>query len=185
MQTIPRIRPADESEVAAHPPAPRRLRVLLRRDRRTLSSGRLHPAAVEELPLASGEVGAFDTTAEDVSPPFERLLVMTAEQALEEDPRPPQLHSLDRERVLHEWQLWCADPAAEPFRCSYRMLTADGRVIWVDEETFPAGRAAASSGSSAVRCLACGAHYLRSPGHGALPPSNCPRCEYVGWTAAV
>ena len=60
---------------------------------------------------------------------------MTAEQTLDPDPWAPRVHALDRQFVLRKWRAWCAGPSTEPFRCTYRMLMDNGRVIWVDEET--------------------------------------------------
>ena len=180
MQTIPHIQPADEGVAAPHPPVSRRLRALLRRDRRTPFPGRPERAVAEPQPLAARESAASAATAEHVRPRFERLLVMTAGQALEEDARTPHVHSLDREPVLHEWRIWCADPTTEPIRCTYRMLTEDGHVIWVDEETFLAGEAAAGLNSGTVRCLACGAYYLRPPGARRAPPDQLPAVRVVG-----
>ena len=99
-----------------------------------------HRHLVEELPLVTYSARVDDSRAEYVSPQIERLLELTAEQALaEQDFWTPRLHALDRGRVLAEWHAWCADPGAEPFRRTYRMLTDGGRVIWVDDVTILVG----------------------------------------------
>jgi PAS domain-containing protein len=95
--------------------------------------------AVQWLRRETGTAHVLDSTIDVVSPQFERLLVMTAEQALDQEPWAPHVHALDRERVLREWRAWCADPFTGPFRCTYRMLTEDGGVVWVDEETIVVG----------------------------------------------
>jgi signal transduction histidine kinase/FixJ family two-component response regulator len=51
----------------------------------------------------------------------------------------PRLHELDRERVLRHWRAWCAQPAAKPFRHTYRLLTESGRAVWVEDVTVLAG----------------------------------------------
>ena len=70
-----------------------------------------HRRLVEELPLVTYSARVDDSRAEYVSPQIERLLELTAEQALaEQDFWTPRLHALDRGRVLAEWHAWCADP---------------------------------------------------------------------------
>jgi len=93
-------------------------------------------ALLAELPLATYTARLVDSRAEDVSPQIERLFELTAEQALDVgDFWTPRLHELDRERVLRHWRTWCAEPAAKPFRHTYRLLTESGRTIWVEDVT--------------------------------------------------
>jgi CheY-like chemotaxis protein len=81
-----------------------------------------------------------------VSPQIERLLELTAEQAFDVgDFWTPRLHELDREHVLRHWRAWCAEPAARPFRHTYRLLTRSGRAVWVEDVTVLAERGGARS----------------------------------------
>ena len=95
---------------------------------------------VEQLPIATYVLRAFDSKVVYVAPQIERLLELTAEQALDEpDFWSARLHPLDREHVLREWYAWSADPSAEPFRSSYRMVAESGRVLWIDDVTVRVG----------------------------------------------
>jgi signal transduction histidine kinase/FixJ family two-component response regulator len=92
---------------------------------------------VDELPFVTYTARLADSRPEYVSPQIERLLELTAERAFAVgDFWTPRLHPLDRERVLRHWRAWCADPAAKPFRRTYRLLTESGRVVWVDDVTI-------------------------------------------------
>jgi PAS domain S-box-containing protein len=106
-------------------------------------SERRYRTLVEELPLVTYAARVLDSRLEYVSPQIERLLELTAEQALDEqDFWTPRLHPVDRDRVLRDWHAWCANPTAEPFRRTYRMLTESGRTIWVDDVTVLDGEPA-------------------------------------------
>ena len=116
-------------------------------------SERRHRQLVEELPLVTYTARVFDSRVEYVSPQIERLLEITAEQALEEqDFWTARLHALDRDHVLREWHAWRADPSAEPFRRTYRMLTESGRVVWVDDVTSSSTTARTDSWGSGATC---------------------------------
>jgi hypothetical protein len=39
------------------------------------------------------------------------------------------------------------------------------------------------AGGDEVRCLACGTIYAKPLDGHAEGPSNCPKCDYVGWLA--
>ena len=104
---------------------------------------RRYRALIEQLPIATYVMRVFDSKVVYVAPQIERLLELTAEQALDEpDFWSARLHPLDREHVLREWWAWCADPSAEPFRSSYRMLAESGRVLSIDDVTVRVGEGA-------------------------------------------
>lgn len=67
------------------------------------------------------------------SPQIEPLLGFTAEQ-WRDDPalRFERIHQYDRERVLEERRE--SRRTSEPFRTEYRLLSADGREVWVRDE---------------------------------------------------
>jgi len=97
------------------------------------------PAGVHIMALA--EEGALTVS---VNPQFERMLGFSeAEWMADPDLWRTQLHPDDRERVLTEAARLSA-PDAEPFIAEYRMLTRDGQVVWLRDETAvvrdPVGR---------------------------------------------
>jgi len=95
---------------------------------------RRYRTLIEQLPIATYVLRVFDSKVVYVAPQIERLLELTAEQALDEpDFWSARLHPLDREHVLRDWYAWSADPSAEPFRSSYRMVAESGRVLWIDD----------------------------------------------------
>jgi PAS domain S-box-containing protein len=91
---------------------------------------------VEQLP-AVVYVNAVDdvSTATYVSPQYERLLGFTPEERLA-DPEMwlRQLHPDDRDRVQAENLR--TNATGEPFECEYRMLTKDGRVVWLRDHAI-------------------------------------------------
>jgi PAS domain S-box-containing protein len=94
---------------------------------------------VEHLP-AVVYVDAVDdqSTATYVSPQYERLLGFTPEERLS-DPGLwlRQLHPEDRDRVQAESLR--TNATGDPFDCEYRMLTKDGRVVWLRDHAFLTG----------------------------------------------
>ena len=89
---------------------------------------------VEKLPLAI-YVDRLDELSSNVytSPHVERMLGYTAEQwQTEEDLFVRVLHPADRERVLDEHERTRA--TGQPLRTEYRLIAADGRVIWLRDE---------------------------------------------------
>jgi PAS domain S-box-containing protein len=89
---------------------------------------------VEQVP-AVVYVDADDdiSTARYVSPAYERLFGYTAQERMA-DPGlwARLLHPEDRERVLALSKE--TNRTGEPFRCEYRMIARDGRVVWVRDE---------------------------------------------------
>ncbi|MEP6475950.1 MAG: PAS domain-containing protein [Actinomycetota bacterium] len=94
---------------------------------------------VEHLP-AVVYIDAVDesSTATYVSPQYERLLGFTSEERLA-DPELwlRQLHPEDRDRVQAESLR--TNATGDPFDCEYRMLTKDGRVVWLRDHAFLVG----------------------------------------------
>jgi PAS domain S-box-containing protein len=94
---------------------------------------------VEHLP-AVVYIDAVDeqSTATYVSPQYERLLGFTPEERLA-DPGLwlRQLHPGDRDRVQAESLR--TNATGDPFDCEYRMLTKDGRVVWLRDHAFLVG----------------------------------------------
>ena len=91
-------------------------------------------ALVEQLPLAI-YVDRLDELSSNVytSPQIERMIGYTAEQwAAEEDLFVRLLHPADRDRVLREHER--TRTTGTPLRTEYRLITADGRVVWVRDE---------------------------------------------------
>jgi signal transduction histidine kinase/CheY-like chemotaxis protein len=117
--------------------------ILLARDaaaRSAREQAERQQALLAELPVATYAARLADSRPEYVSPQIERLLELTAEQAFDVgDFWTPRLHELDRERVLRHWRAWCAEPAARPFRHTYRLLTESGRAVWVEDVTVLIG----------------------------------------------
>ena len=92
-------------------------------------------ALVEDLPAITyiaDFVGAF--TLRYVSPQIERVLGFTPEEWLEdEEAWVEALHPADRDRIVAEAEACIA--AELPFDFEYRMIAADGRVLWIWEKT--------------------------------------------------
>ena len=92
-------------------------------------------ALVEDLPAISylaDFTGAF--TLRYVSPQLESVLGFSPESWLEDDEAWVRaLHPEDRDRIVAEAEACVA--AEEPFDFEYRMIAADGRVLWIWEKT--------------------------------------------------
>jgi PAS domain S-box-containing protein len=89
---------------------------------------------VEKLPLAI-YIDRLDELSSNIytSPHVERMLGYTAEQwQTEADLFVRLLHPADRERVLDEHERTRA--TGQPLRTEYRLIAADGRVIWLRDE---------------------------------------------------
>src|SRR5215216_2669193 len=96
-------------------------------------------ALVEQLPLAI-YVDRLDELSSNIytSPHVERMLGYAAEQwATEGDLFVRLLHPDDRDRVLAEHAH--ARATGEPLRTEYRLLSADGGVIWIRDEAVIVG----------------------------------------------
>ena len=91
-------------------------------------------ALVEQLPLAI-YIDRLDELSSNIytSPQIERMIGYTAEQwAAEDDLFVRLLHPADRDRVLRDHERTRTTGA--PLRTEYRLITADGRVVWVRDE---------------------------------------------------
>src|SRR5215204_309613 len=91
-------------------------------------------ALVEQLPLAI-YIDRLDELSSNVytSPQIERMIGYTAEQwAAEDDLFVRLLHPADRDRVLRDHER--ARTTGAPLRTEYRLITADGRMVWVRDE---------------------------------------------------
>jgi PAS domain S-box-containing protein len=91
-------------------------------------------ALVEQVP-AIIYTAALDqaSTTLYVSPQIEKLLGLSQDDwANDPDFWRKRLHPDDRERVLAE--LHRSHESGDPFRCEYRMLACDGRVVWFHDE---------------------------------------------------
>jgi PAS domain S-box-containing protein len=90
---------------------------------------------VETVPLAI-YIDRLDELSSNVytSPQIERMVGYTAEQwATEDDLFVRLLHPDDRDRVLREHEHTRA--TGEPLRTEYRLRSADGRLVWVRDES--------------------------------------------------
>ena len=102
------------------------------RPRHAAADGRHYRALVEHLPLITYVDSSDDETLPSLylSPQVEAVLGYTAEEWLGEPGLYVRsIHPDDRDRVLTERQR--AYEAGEPRRSEYRILAADGRVVWV------------------------------------------------------
>jgi PAS domain S-box-containing protein len=91
-------------------------------------------ALVEQLPLAI-YIDRLDELSSNIytSPHVERMIGYTAEQwATQDDLFVRLLHPDDRDRVLRDHEHTRA--TGEPLRTEYRLITADGRVVWIRDE---------------------------------------------------
>jgi PAS domain S-box-containing protein len=89
---------------------------------------------VEQLPLATyiNDLG-MPVRTRYISPQIEAMLGFPASDWLEPDFLSTRLHRDDVERVMEEVQR--THDSGEGFRMEYRLIAADGRVIWVLDET--------------------------------------------------
>ena len=91
---------------------------------------------VEQLPLAT-YILAADHNVRFISPQIESILGCTVNEAIDEDEFwTARLHPADRDRIPAEWRACMAE--GRPFRAEYRMLTADGRTVWIQDEAVAA-----------------------------------------------
>jgi diguanylate cyclase (GGDEF)-like protein/PAS domain S-box-containing protein len=93
---------------------------------------------VEQLPLISYVDSAESAVSKPnyLSPHIETVLGYTpAEWMSTPGLYQRSLHPDDRDRVLEEKQ--AAYDAGEPLRSEYRMVAADGRVVWVEDRSVP------------------------------------------------
>ncbi|RME75213.1 MAG: PAS domain S-box protein [Chloroflexi bacterium] len=91
-------------------------------------------ALVENIPAIT-YIAALDETSTTlyVSPQVEQVLGFKPEEYTKEyDVWFHQLHPDDRDRVLQE--VAASHASGKPFRSEYRMLTRDGRTIWIRDE---------------------------------------------------
>ena len=88
---------------------------------------------VEQLPVAVYTDAVDDlSTALYISPQYERLTGFTPEQRLlDPDPGVKMLHPEDRDRVLARSVE--TNETGEPFDIEYRIVAADGHVVWVHD----------------------------------------------------
>ncbi len=91
-------------------------------------------ALVENLPLVAflDDVDEAQTTLY-IGPQIKALTGYSPEEWMAGDMWTPSIHPDDRERVLAEERR--SGVNGEPFRCEYRMVARDGRVVWVKEDT--------------------------------------------------
>ena len=91
---------------------------------------------IEQLPLVT-YIGSLDVASSKLyaSPQIEQLLGYPAEEwQTNPDLLSAIVHPDDRERVLAA-AAWVRQ-TGEPFRDEYRCITPDGRVVWVQDETY-------------------------------------------------
>lgn len=89
---------------------------------------------VEQIPAIT-YTAALDKTSTTlyISPQVENILGLTqAEYKRDPDLWARKLHPEDRDCVFRNLRKTHSD--GEPFRCEYRMLDADGRIVWVRDE---------------------------------------------------
>jgi PAS domain S-box-containing protein len=89
---------------------------------------------VEQLPLAT-YIDALDETSSAIymSPQIEAMLGYSPEEwTRDKGLFPKLLHPDDRERVMAE--VTRTQRTGDPFRCEYRLIARDGRVVWIRDE---------------------------------------------------
>ncbi|MFZ5905120.1 MAG: PAS domain S-box protein [Chloroflexota bacterium] len=91
-------------------------------------------ALVENLPLVAflDDVDEAQTTLY-IGPQIETLTGYTPEEWMAADMWTPSIHPDDRDRVVAEDRRTNVNGVS--FHCEYRMVTRDGRVVWVKEDT--------------------------------------------------
>jgi PAS domain S-box-containing protein len=104
------------------------------RDERLRAAEAKYRTLVEQVPLATyiNSTGMPVRTTY-MSPQIEEMLGYPVSRWLEDDFFVATLHPEDRERVLAEVARTHA--SGEMFRSEYRLIAADGRVVWVLDET--------------------------------------------------
>jgi PAS domain S-box-containing protein len=89
---------------------------------------------VEQLPLAT-YIDALDATSSAIymSPQIESMLGYTPEEWTRDNELFPKLlHPDDHDRVMAE--VARTQQSGDPFRCEYRLIARDGRVVWIRDE---------------------------------------------------
>jgi PAS domain S-box-containing protein len=89
---------------------------------------------VEQLPLAT-YIDALDATSSAIymSPQIETMLGYTPEDwTRDKELFPKLLHPDDHDRVMAE--VARTQQTGDPFRCEYRLIARDGRVVWIRDE---------------------------------------------------
>ena len=89
---------------------------------------------VEQLPLAT-YIDALDETSSAIymSPQIQTMLGYTPEEwVADKGLFPKLLHREDRERVMADVRR--TQETGQPFRCEYRLIARDGRVVWIRDE---------------------------------------------------
>jgi PAS domain S-box-containing protein len=105
-----------------------------KRDVRLREAEAKYRTLVEQIPLATyiNKIGMPLTTTY-MSPRIEAMLGYPASEWLEPDFFLGHVHPLDRDRVLDEIER--THVTGEGFRMEYRLISADGRAVWVHDET--------------------------------------------------
>jgi len=133
--------PAEAAITRVDLPGPRLFAVSLRdvtkgrdREERLQQAEAKYRTLVEQLPLATYVNSAgLPLQTSYISPQIEKMLGYPASHWLEAGFFATVLHPDDRERVLAEVER--THKTSETFRLEYRMIAADGRTVWVLDET--------------------------------------------------
>ena len=104
------------------------------REERLTEAEAKYRTLVEQIPLATyiNDTG-MPIATKYMSPQIETMLGFPVSDWLQPDFFLTRLHPDDHERVLEEVKR--THNAGEDFRCEYRLFAADGRVVWVLDET--------------------------------------------------
>ena len=104
------------------------------REERLMEAEAKYRTLVEQIPLATyiNDTG-MPVRTRYMSPQVEAMLGFPVRDWLEPDFFLTRLHPDDHERVLAEVQR--THESGENFRCEYRLVAADGRIVWVLDET--------------------------------------------------
>jgi PAS domain S-box-containing protein len=93
----------------------------------------MYRALVERLPAITYTEALDDGRTLSISPQVETLLGFTQDEWMEDSLLwVDLLHPDDRDRILESCHL--ANRREEPFTAEYRMISRDGRVVWVRDE---------------------------------------------------
>ncbi len=93
----------------------------------------MYRALVERLPAITYTEALDDGRTLSISPQVETLLGYTQDQWMEDSLLWVGLmHPDDRDRVLETCEI--ANRREEPFTAEYRMISRDGRVVWIRDE---------------------------------------------------
>jgi len=105
------------------------------REERARDAEAKYRTLVEQLPLATYiSECSLPVRLRYVSPQIEKMLGYSPQDCLAPDFFPRLLHPEDRQRVLAEVER--THRTGEPFSAEYRVLAADGRVVWLLDETI-------------------------------------------------